>query len=199
MYGFIFSLLTLTISVLIIVIVVYAFVISQNTVALIPPPPAQNVPPPINWSENLRKNESNGYMPPCSQSDPFIKYTFAVLRRLNLVSRYFTLLDVLSVILCYESDSCNSVFDKERLTQVINMGGDPHDKDALAHLKSFAKVDKVDSPTTRFLVAALNLVQKQSNLIKIDKDIPRQDADAILGHIYAFNVSHIDNIYKLCP
>lgn len=206
MYGLIFALLTLVICILVVGIILYVFVISNKTVEepattvpspiiITPSPPA----PGINWSENLRNNVSNGNLPPCSQTDPFIKNIFTTLSKLNLVQRYFNLLDIMSIILCYEADICNSVFDRERLVQVIGMGGDPQDKDSREYLKAFTTIQKTDTMTTRFLVACLNLIQKQTNLIKVDKDITRQDSDAILGHIYSFLVSHIDNIYKLCP
>lgn len=156
-------------------------------------------PPPTFWSENIRGNPNFESFPPCFQKDPHSKNIYSIIARANLVQRYYTLLDTLSLLICLkeeQSRECKSIQIKDRLTQVLGMGGNPNDEDSKLKAMSFFPVN--DNMISKLLVGSIYLTERQLKIIKDDPSLYKTDKEQLTGHLYTFYTTNIPTIYKLC-
>lgn len=161
---------------------------------VIKPPPPQTF-----WSENIRGNQSFESFPPCFQKDTNSKNIYAIIAKANLVQRYYTLLDILSLLLCLKEEQtkeCKSINIKDRLTQVLGMGGNPNDEDTKLKALSFFPVN--ENAISKLLVGCIYLIERQLKIIKDDASLYKTDKEQIVGYIYSFYTTNIPTLYKLC-
>lgn len=191
-----------TLAVIILTVVISTLFISQTSgpvtvkASLSEPRPAAT---PLFYSENLRNNKNFEGFPPCYNMDPSAKNVFGILQRLNYVQRYYTLLDILSVILCLKEDQsrqCDQRNIKDRLVQVLGMGGNPDDEESKKKAAAFIPIN--ETLQSKFLVAALDLCERQVKVLRGDASVSKGDADQISGHIYSFYVANFATVYKTC-
>lgn len=197
--------LVATVIVIIITVIVSALIITKpvnaNTGSTVKrdlgePRPAAT---PLYWSENLRNNKNYEGFPPCFNSDASAKTIFGMLQRLNYIQRYYTLIDVLSIILCLrdtQSLRCNINDVRDRLVQIVGMGGNASDEESKTKATAFIPIN--DTMQSKLLVAALDLCERQMKVMRADTTVPRGDADKISGHLYSFYVANLSSAYKAC-
>lgn len=164
-----------------------------------PSPASVPVMPAMYWSENLRGNRNFELFPPCFQRDPYGKNIYGILARYNMVDRYYSLLDIMSLLLCLEeaqTTQCKATNIKDRMVQLTGMGANPNDEEARKKASAFITVNESDA--SRLLVGAMHLLERQAKVMIVDKDIARPDIDQITGHLYSFYASHYPTIAKLC-
>lgn len=191
-----------TLTVIILTVVISMLFISQPSgpvtvkTALSEPRPAATA---LFWSENLRNNKNFEGFPPCYNTDTSAKNVFSILQRLNYVQRYYTLLDIMSILLCLkeeQSRQCNQRDVKDRLVQVLGMGGNPNDEESKKKAAAFIPVN--ETLQSKLIVAALDLCERQVKVMRGDASVSKIDADQISGHVYSFYVSNLATIYKAC-
>lgn len=154
---------------------------------------------PVFWSENLRNNKNFENFPPCFDMDASAKNIFGIILRLNLMQRYYNMIDLLSILLCLrfmQDKACRSSDIRDRLVQVKGMGGNAEDRDSQNKASAFIPIN--DTLQSKMLVATLNLLERQMALMRNDSAVSKQDADAISGHLYSFYVNNFPAIYKKC-
>jgi hypothetical protein len=131
--------------------------------------------------------------------DTSAKNIFGILQRLNYVQRYHALLDIMSILLCLkeeQSRQCNQREIKDRLVHVVGMGGNPDDEESKKKAGAFIPVN--ETLQSKFIVAALDLCERQVKVMRGDASVSKIDADQISGHVYSFYVSNLATIYKAC-
>lgn len=154
---------------------------------------------PVYWSENLRNNKNFENFPPCFDMDASAKSIFGIILRLGLMQRYYNMIDILSIVLCLkylQNKGCRSSDIKDRLVQLVGMGGSANDKDSQTKAAAFIPVN--DTLQSKLLVTAVNLLERQMALMRNDSAVSKSDADAISGHLYSFYVNNLPGIYKTC-
>lgn len=191
-----------TLAVIVIAVIISTLVISKPSGPITvkqnlgEPRPAAT---PLYWSENLRNNKNYEGFPPCYNIDSSSKTIFGILQRLNYVQRYYSLLDVMSIILCLretQSRRCNINDIRDRLVQIVGMGGNANDADSKTKAAAFIPVN--ETMQSKLLVAALDLCERQIKVMRADPTVPKADVDQISGHIYSFYVANLASTYKAC-
>ena len=179
------------------VVAVSMLVISTpNKIITTTTPPPSDITNTTSWSENIRGNKNFDLYPPCYNLDPSSKTIFGIISKLHLVQRYFTLLDVLSIMLCLETKTCDKFDIKDRYTQIIGLGANVDDKDIKTLIMSFIPVNETNP--SKLLIGCVYLIEKQMKLINSDNDVSKIDKEQIKGHIYTFYSTHLSTIYKAC-
>lgn len=154
---------------------------------------------PVYWTENLRNNKNFDNFPPCFERDPSAKTIFGIILRLNLMQRYYHMIDVLSVLLCLQqlqSRECRTADIKDRIVQIIGLGGNADDKASQQTAAAFIPIN--DTIQSKFLVASMDLLEKQMKIMRSDAAVSKADASSISGHLYSFYVTNFPEIYKKC-
>lgn len=172
---------------------------STTGVSPTPPSPPSVTGTSILWSENIRGFSNYETMPPCFQTDSYSKNIYAILARSHLIQRYYNMLDTISLLLCLEiaqKKECLAQNVRDRLTQLIGMGGNVDDESARTKASSFIQVN--DTLISKLLVAAIYIIERQMLLVENDTSLTKTDKEQLKGYVYSFYASHISTIYKLC-
>jgi hypothetical protein len=154
---------------------------------------------PVYWTENLRNNKNFESFPPCFERDSNAKNIFGIMLRLNLMQRYYHMIDVLSVLLCLQqlqAKACRTSDIKDRMVQIVGLGGNANDKASQEKAAAFIPVN--DTLLSKFLVASIDLLEKQMKIMRSDSAVSKADADSVSGHLYSFYVANFPVIYKTC-
>jgi hypothetical protein len=159
-----------------------------------PSPPTPS-PPLLSWSENIRGNQNaTGGFPPCYTDDSYAKRIYGIIASMNMTQRYYSLIDLLSILLC--ANQCDRLHLKDRMTQIVGMGGNADDNDIKYKAMNYIPVN--ETLPSRFIVASMYLIERQVKLIENDSSISVENKDLIKGNIYSFYVRNLSSIYKTC-
>jgi hypothetical protein len=196
----------LEVSIIIIALLLVVVVTVLISTLLISTPKKENVATdgtvdsrPTAWSEHIRNMKDYMTFPPCYDIDSNAKKIYAILERNDLIQRYQNILDILSILLCLEkkqADECRPLDLKDRFTQIIGMGGDTTDKQTREIVAAFIQID--ESLKSRFIVGAVNLIEKNMATLLKDRDMTKTDKEQISGYIYSFYAMHLPLIHAKC-
>jgi hypothetical protein len=157
---------------------------------------------PTLWTENTRQNNTgeNG-MPPCYEVSPACKKIYGIINGRRVVQRYQRFLDCLSIMCCQRLNSanakdCSKVLTGERLQDLVDMGGDPYDRDAVAKAKAYTNVE--NTSVGKLIVAGINIIDRHLAVMANDNDLTQEEKGAIKGFINEFYGANLETIYKLC-
>lgn len=158
-------------------------------------------PPPILWSENMRNNTGKNGFPPCYDLDINAKSMHAMIMGKQKLQKYKNLLDVISIVLCVKKartgcDPNRSDEVKPRLIQLVGMGANVNDASTKSKARAFIPVD--ESNISKFLVAAMNLIDSMVLTFTSDYEIDKSDREQMLGYVYNFYNDNFSFIYNQC-
>lgn len=210
--GIIIFLIVIT---LMVFVAVFLVIMSLLVIKPPPAPPKQEpansssttvkpVPVVVNekWAEHIRSNVTVDGFPPCFEQNPPCKSIYGILASYNFLQKYFTFLDILSVMNCQYMNNkgiaCNRGYLKDRSVMFTGMGGDPDNEKAITIVRAYSKVDNLEQPIVKFTIAGVDLIQKEMQKIHDDTDISLQDKNRIQGFITDFYVSNIPGVIQQC-
>lgn len=155
---------------------------------------------PVMWTENTRNNSNGGNgMPPCFDISPACKNIYGIINSRNLVQRYQKFLDTLSIMCCQRKNNvrdCSKVLTGERIQDLVNMGGDPYDKDAVEKAKAYAKVENTDA--SKLITTGINIIERHIIIMQNDDDLTREEKGQIRGFVNEFYGANLLTMYQQC-
>lgn len=180
---------------------IFALVASFFIVKHEPPLPTSlpSIPNQIIWSENIRNNKNVTEFPPCYENDHAAKTIYGIIRQNNSIRKYYTLLDMLSIMLCLEKAQINNCKDtniSDRQMQITGLGGDPDDQNIREYASTFFEI--TNKPMSRFLVSTMYLIHRQMQLLESDYNFDNEDKKQLKGQLYSFYTTHLKQMSKLC-
>ena len=153
----------------------------------------------INWTENTRGFQSSNF-PPCYEQSGEVRKVYAILKANNLEKKYMQLLDVYSILLCQytqtESRPCSESYINDRLADLNAFGGDANNQRAQGIVKSITQLS--NNKVGKMLVMATDLIERQIESLKKEKDITTSDIEQIVGLNSMFYRQRYDLINKHC-
>ena len=154
------------------------------------------------WSERIRGITQTVFegMPPCFEYNESARRIYAIISARNKVIEYRALLDIISILLCQNTDTCTGERSrfKDRYTQVIGSGGNPRDALATDILKVYVKDVDLDKSIALFIVATVNLIQKHFDVLYRDEDFSSNERDSVNGLIRELLSTVVDEVYRKC-
>lgn len=154
------------------------------------------------WAEHIRSNVPVNGFPPCFEDNSACKSIYGILASYNLLQKYFTLLDILSVMNCQYMNNkgiaCNRTYLKDRTVMFTGMGGNPDNEHAITLVTAYTKAENLERPITKFVIAGVDLIEKEMRKIHDDTEISLQDKSRLQGFIADFYKSNIPDVIQQC-